>query len=120
MAVHFVVKFTAGLEYSSYIHGSVTEQLDDQGLIPGRGKKFFSQLPCQDWLCGPPSLLSKGSQGISRQDMMLTTHLHIMLRSRMSGAILPLPIYKAWCFVSTSDNITFFTFTLYNPFKEST
>jgi hypothetical protein len=32
--------------------------LDSQGLIQGRGKRFFTFSQCPYWLCGPSSLLS--------------------------------------------------------------
>jgi hypothetical protein len=34
------------------------------GLIPRRGKRFFSSPQCPDWLWGPPSLLYNGYQGL--------------------------------------------------------
>jgi hypothetical protein len=39
----------------------------------------------------------------------LTIHLHLVPRSRMRGAITPLPQYVliAWCLVKHSDNFTF-------------
>jgi hypothetical protein len=39
--------------------------LDDRSSSPGGGWEFFSSTPCPDWLCGPPSLLSNGYQGLS-------------------------------------------------------
>jgi hypothetical protein len=47
----------------------------------------------------------------------LPTHLHLVPRSRMRGAIPPLPQYAfmVWCLVKHKDNFTFtFTFTFYN------
>jgi hypothetical protein len=38
--------------------------LDDRGSIPGGGWQFFSSTLCPDRLLGPPSLLSKGYQGV--------------------------------------------------------
>jgi hypothetical protein len=42
----------------------------------------------------------------------LTTHLHLVPRSRMRAAIPPLPQYAfmAWCLVKHRDNFTFSTF----------
>jgi hypothetical protein len=37
-------------------------ELDGQGLIPGRGKRFFSTTQRPDWLWGSPNLLSNGYQ----------------------------------------------------------
>jgi hypothetical protein len=50
--------------------------------------------------------------GQSGRGVKLTTHLHLVLRSRMRGAIPPLPQYvsMAWCLVKHRDNFTF-TFT---------
>jgi hypothetical protein len=41
----------------------------------------------------------------------LTTHLRLVPRSRMSGAVPPLPLYvfMAWCLVKHSDKFTFYT-----------
>jgi hypothetical protein len=38
----------------------------------------------------------------------LTTHLHLVPRSRLSGAILPLPeyVFAAWCLLKHRDNLT--------------
>jgi hypothetical protein len=44
----------------------------------------------------------------------MTTHLHLVPRSRMRGAIPPLPqfVFMAWCLVKHRDNFTF-TLTSY-------
>jgi hypothetical protein len=50
----------------------------------------------------------------------LTTHLHLVLRSRIRGAIPPLPqyVFMAWCLVKHGDSLTF-TFTLPTNIKMS-
>jgi hypothetical protein len=59
----------------------------DQGSIPGRDKGFLFQPLFPDWLWCPPSLLSNGHWGVLSlgvmcgQDVMLTTHPHLALRS---------------------------------------
>jgi hypothetical protein len=63
----------------------------------GRGWEFFSSPPRPDRLWGSPNLLSNGYQRLStwRQSgrgVKLTTHLHLVPRSRMRGAIPPLPV----------------------------
>jgi hypothetical protein len=61
--------------------------LDGPGSIPSRVKIYFSpQHPDRLW--DPPSLLSNGYGGLlsrrySGQDMNLTTHFHVVPRSRM-------------------------------------
>jgi len=49
------------------------------------------------WGGGPPILVSNGYQGpslgVKQQDVKMTTHLHLVLRSRICGAIPPLPQY---------------------------
>jgi hypothetical protein len=42
--------------------------------------------------------------------MKLTTYLHLVPRSRMRGAVPPLPRYVSmeWCLVKHRDNFTFF------------
>jgi hypothetical protein len=57
------------------------------GSIPGGGWEFFSSLPRPERLWGPPSLLSNGYQGLfpwgkSGRGVKLTTHLHLVQRSK--------------------------------------
>lgn len=65
------------------------------GSNPRRGKRFFISPKRPDWLCGPPGLLFSRvlSWGWSSWDMKLSTHLHLVLTLRMSGALLLLPLY---------------------------
>jgi hypothetical protein len=53
-----------------------------------------------------PVALSRGVRG---RGVKLTAHLHLLLRSRMRGAILPVPLYVfvAWWLVKHRDNFTF-------------
>jgi hypothetical protein len=54
-----------------------------------------------------PGALSLGQNG---QGVKLTTHLHLVPRSRMCGAIPPLPqyVFMAWSLVKHRDSFTFF------------
>jgi hypothetical protein len=67
--------------------GTVTGYgLDDLGLVPGSAR-FFSSPECPDQSCGPSSLLSNGyrvlyPRGYSGRGVKLTTHLHLVPRSR--------------------------------------
>jgi len=89
------------------------------GLGSGKGWEFFCLPLCPDHLWGPLSLLSSGYQGLflwgySNWGMKLTTNLHLVLKSRMCGAMPPLSQYAfmVWCSVKKHrDNFTF-TFTL--------
>jgi hypothetical protein len=88
--------------------------LDYRGSIPGGGWEFFSATPCPERLWGPPTLLSNEYQGLlpcwsSGRGVKLTTHLHLVPRSRMRGAIPPLLhyVFMAWCLVKRRDNFTF-------------
>jgi hypothetical protein len=63
---------------------------------------------------GPSSLLFNGYQGLlswgqSGRGMKLTTHLHLVSRSRMRGAIPPLPNTPSWrgAQLKHRDNFTF-------------
>jgi hypothetical protein len=49
------------------------------------------------------------SLGVNRRGVELTTHLHLVPRSRIRGAIPPLPqyVFMAWCLVKHRDNFTF-------------
>jgi hypothetical protein len=76
-------------------------QLDDWWFNSGRIWEFFSSPLHPDKLWGPPSLLSNGYHGFfpcgkSGLGMKLTTHLHLVPRSRMHGAIPPLPNTPPW------------------------
>jgi hypothetical protein len=49
------------------------------------------------------------SQGRSGWGMKVTTHLHLVLRLRICGVIIPLPqyVFMAWCLVKHRDNFIF-------------
>jgi hypothetical protein len=69
--------------------------LDDRGSIPGRGNDEISS-PHSNRLWGPLSLLSNVYRvllplGQSGRGVKFTTHLHLVLKLRMRGAIPPLP-----------------------------
>jgi len=69
-----------------------------------QGSKWFHSLT--------NSLLSNGYRGQSGRGVELTTHLHLVQRSRTRGAIPPLPLYVfiAWWLVKHKGNFAF-TFT---------
>jgi hypothetical protein len=75
------------------------------GSIPGGGCEFFPSPPCPERLWGPPSLLSNEYRV---PGMKLTIHLHLVPRSRMLGAIPPLPQYAfmAWCPVKAQGQLS--------------
>jgi hypothetical protein len=67
---------------------------------------FFSSPPHPDRLCGPPSILFSGYQGLfpwgqSGRGVKLTTCLHLLTRIIMHGVIPPLSQYAfmVWCLV---------------------
>jgi hypothetical protein len=99
------------------------------GSNSGRGWGFFSSSPCSERLWGPPSLLPSGYQGlftwgVKRPAVKLTTHLHLVPRSRMHGAVPTFPNMHSWCSTQLKqrDNFTFTlpNLMLHNPFKKST
>jgi hypothetical protein len=76
------------------------------GSSPNRGWEFISSTPRPHRLWGTPSLLSNGYQGLflwgqSGWGVKLTTHFHLVPRSRMRGDKLPFLQYafKVWCSV---------------------
>jgi hypothetical protein len=54
------------------------------------------------------------SLGVKRPGCELTTHLHLVPKSRMPGAIHPLTQYAfmAWCLVKNRDKFTFYLIPL--------
>jgi hypothetical protein len=73
--------------------------LDGPGSNPGSAR-FLSSPQRPDRFWGSPSLLSNGyrglfSRGYSGRGVKLTTHLHLVPRSRMV-AIHPLPHMSPW------------------------
>jgi hypothetical protein len=82
--------------------GSSVSIVSDYGQLrfdPCQRRKDFSSSLCPDRLWGPPSLLYNGYQGGGvlspgikhGRGMMLTTHSHLVPRSRWVGAISSLP-----------------------------
>jgi hypothetical protein len=63
-----------------------------QGMNPGRDKKLLSSPKCPYWLWSPPSLLSKEYQGCFPRGLRPATYVHLVLRLRMGGGILLLPL----------------------------
>jgi hypothetical protein len=65
-----------------------------RSLILVSGKHQFPSPPCPDRLCGPPALLSSACSGQFPRGpgREADTHLHLMPRLKMRGAIPPLPI----------------------------
>jgi hypothetical protein len=81
------------------MEGSIFGKLNNvvfccRSSIPGRGKIFFSILQRLDQLWGPPSLLINGYRGALSPGAKrpVTTHFHLMLRSRMVALYLHSPI----------------------------
>jgi hypothetical protein len=71
-------------------------RLGGQGLIPSRGKRFFSASQCADWLWAPPSFLSSGYRERFAHGCLSvkpTAHLHLVPRSRMAELSLHSPIH---------------------------
>jgi len=66
--------------------------LDDWGSTPGMGDDaFISSPPRPDRLWGSRSKLLNGYRMWSGRVVKLTTHLHLVQRLRMFGAIPPFP-----------------------------
>jgi len=68
-----------------------------------------------------PSLLSNGYQGLfpwgwSSGRVKLTTHLHLVPRSRLRVNVPPLPqyVFMVWYLIKHRENLTFFKFDIYN------
>jgi hypothetical protein len=84
---------------------------------------FFSFLNCPDQLWGPmqsPIQQVLGSfPGVSSQGMMLTTHLQIVLRLSMSGAIPLLPVCAFMAWRGATSQFPYFAF-IYNFLKYQT
>jgi hypothetical protein len=90
------------------------------GSIPGRGREFFSSPPPPERLWIPSSLLSNGYRGLfpcgqSGRGVKLTTHLRLVPRSRMRGAIHLLPHTPSWrgAQIKKEEHMNNFSFTVH-------
>jgi hypothetical protein len=63
------------------------------GSIPGGGWEFFFSPPCPERLWSPPTSYPMGIRG-SYTGGKAVTHLHLVSRSRMCGAIPPPPLQE--------------------------
>jgi hypothetical protein len=75
--------------------------LDGRNLILGRGKNLFFTPRSPDRIRGPPSPPFKWNRRLLRRrprgwGVKLTTHLHIVLTSRMCGAAAPFSHTSSW------------------------
>jgi hypothetical protein len=94
--------------------------LDDRGVgvrVPV-GSGMFSSRHRPDRFWGPQSLLSNGYRGLfprvySGRGVKVTTHLHLVPRSRKRGSIHPLPHTPSWRSVYLVKHRQNFTFTLH-------
>jgi hypothetical protein len=83
-----------------------------QGLNHGRGKWFFSSPNHPDWLWSLPSFLFNWYQcfflEVKHRDMMLITHLYLMMRLRMTGVLplLPPHAFMAWTITTLPCHVT--------------
>jgi hypothetical protein len=78
----------------TYIHGvgiAMGYGMDCPGSITDKAR-FFSSAQRPDRLWGSPSLLSSGYRWQSSWGMKLTTHLHLMPRSRLAELYLHSPL----------------------------
>jgi hypothetical protein len=85
---------------------------------------FSLQRPERLWC--PPRLLTNGYMGLfpwglSGRGVKLTTHLQLVSRSRMHGAIPPLSqyVFMAFCLVTTGTTLPFY-YDILTPIKRAT
>jgi len=74
--------------------------LNGPGFKFQQRQKLISSPKCRNWLWDERSHLFNGTGILSRRysgrDVRLTTHLHLVLRLRMSGAMPLLPCMPSW------------------------
>jgi hypothetical protein len=92
------------------------------GSRPSSGWEFFSS-PCTDRIWGPPSLISNGYQELfqweqSDWSVKLTTHVHLVLRSRVCGAMPLFPNTPSWLSdqLKHRDSFTFTSFLILSSY----
>jgi hypothetical protein len=85
----------------NYVHWATGCMIGGSSL--GRSCEFLSSPPRPEGLRGPTQPLIQWVQGALSLGVKLTTHLHLVPRSRMRGVIHSLPQYAfiACCFMNT-------------------
>jgi hypothetical protein len=119
LLIHYIAVIMVGIIHfltrrDSSVGIATGYRLDDRGSIPGGGWEFFSSTPCPDRFWGPPSLISNGYRGLSHwvqsgRCVKLTTHLHLVPRSKnaLRYTSTPLYVFVTWCLVKRRHNFTF-------------
>jgi hypothetical protein len=96
---------------------------ENESLLYGRGRKFFPHRVQPDSRNHPPSnsvtrptgLLS---QGVKRPVVNLTSHHHLIARSRIRGAIPLLPHMSTWCSAKLSIGLSWTIQWIFSAFMK--
>jgi hypothetical protein len=82
----------------------------DCGLDDGFDSRQWQVLSPLDTVCGAPGLMYSGYRVLFPRGVKLTTRLHPVPRSRISGAITSAPqhVLMEWCLMMNMDSFTFY------------
>jgi hypothetical protein len=109
LSSHITIRNTGAVIAQSVLHWATGWTIGVLGFDSRRGLENFLFTTASRTALGPTQPPIQWVTGALSLGVKLTTHINLVPRSRMRGAIPPFPqyVFMAWCLVKHRDNFTF-------------